>query len=696
MERTGPLRRQSRSTHTSAPAAPRRPDIQGLRAVAVLAVVAFHAGLPLPGGFVGVDIFFVISGFVITQMLQREWMRSGHISLGRFYARRFRRLVPALALMVTVTAGAALVLLPPLQIAQVTASTGVGAMLVMANAIIALSTDGYFEPAAESNPLLQTWSLSVEEQFYLAFPILLLVSWLIARRRRAVLARAPIAMAALVCIASFTVAVAGPLAAQGSPHAWVFGFFSPLTRAWEFGAGALLALALSRTARASYVGAAPAGWFGLALVLASLFLITSDARHPGALTVVPVIGAVLLIYSGASENHHPVSAALSRPRIVRVGDLSYSIYLWHWPFVVFAVQLGARSWWLLTVAALLSFAPAAASFRWLEDPVRRGRLFGGVSLPTLIAATLAPPILISSLLWIVVENSYWNDQVRRFQAAVEPRHAGFMAGCSGTIPLSQIGPQDCLWNDSAAGPPIIVLGDSNADHLSEAAISTAFAVDSPLRISTTESCPFIEGTFSRLDESMTWDDRCTRFVDETLGWLEEQPPSLVILSASDTYWLSDDYSFGYGSSEPTTDPRRKFDAFEQGLMRTVTRIAEAGHSTLLVQTIPHFADEYAWSPSLCTVMDVLQEDCRQVLPRQWATERQQAPRTVIKRVGEGTSSAVFDPQQMLCNRTQCATQTDNQILYRDGFHLSIEGSESLSAGLTRAVTRAMLSESRQP
>ncbi len=151
----------------------RRPDIQGLRAVAVLMVVAFHAGLPLRGGFVGVDVFFVISGFVITGMLLRERRATGRIRFGQFYLRRFRRLTPALALMVTVTMIISAAILSPLGTQQVAAKTGIGAMLLAANVVIARMTGRYFDADAATNPLLHTWTLSVEEQFYLAFPALI-------------------------------------------------------------------------------------------------------------------------------------------------------------------------------------------------------------------------------------------------------------------------------------------------------------------------------------------------------------------------------------------------------------------------------------------------------------------------------------------------------------------------------------------
>ncbi len=160
-----------------------RHDIQGLRAIAVVAVVAFHAGLPVPGGYVGVDVFFVISGFVITAMLMREHARSGRLSLGSFYRRRVTRLLPALALMVTVTLVLTAILGSPFNGQQeITALTGAGAVLAVANVVLALRTGGYFETPPTANPLLNTWSLSVEEQFYLVFPFVLVVLWWVSRR----------------------------------------------------------------------------------------------------------------------------------------------------------------------------------------------------------------------------------------------------------------------------------------------------------------------------------------------------------------------------------------------------------------------------------------------------------------------------------------------------------------------------------
>lgn len=186
-----------------------RLDIQGLRALAVLGVIIFHAGVWLPGGFAGVDVFFVVSGFVITGMLQREFAKSNRVHLGRFYARRFRRLAPALALMVAFTLVVAAFLQSPLGPAQVTAKTALGATTGTANLVINIVTGGYFAAAAETNPLLHTWSLSVEEQFYLIFPALLVGGFWLARRRWTSGLYIPVVILALLSVILTTVSVAG-------------------------------------------------------------------------------------------------------------------------------------------------------------------------------------------------------------------------------------------------------------------------------------------------------------------------------------------------------------------------------------------------------------------------------------------------------------------------------------------------------
>ena len=396
----------------------RRLDIQGLRAVAVLLVVANHARLPVPGGFVGVDVFFVISGFVITGMIHRE-RSTGRFGFGRFYLRRFKRLTPALALMVAVTMVLSFCLLSPFGSQQTAAQTGIGAMLLVANFVIARNTGGYLNSPAESNPLLHTWSLSVEEQFYLVFPAILVLGWVLSERGGRRWARATL-LAGTVALISFGLAAIGAdrLAPGGAD--WFLGFYSPFTRAWEFAVGALLAIATtSRSLRSDKLAHALA-WLGVALLAGSALLTNSTTPFPGPWTLLPVGGTLLVIAAGT---HHTTQAsrALARPAVVKVGDWSYSIYLWHWPLVVFAVHLWPDVGFALLGAATLSFLPAVASYRWVEDPLRRLAPMTRPRTLALVAAVVSPAILLAATVGLAADR-YWLPRYK--SGAVPITHQG--------------------------------------------------------------------------------------------------------------------------------------------------------------------------------------------------------------------------------------------------------------------------------
>jgi peptidoglycan/LPS O-acetylase OafA/YrhL len=375
------------------PESSRRPDIQGLRAIAVLTVVAFHSRLPVPGGFVGVDMFFVISGYVITAMLQAEWAVTGRISFGRFYVRRFKRLVPALTILVVITVAISFLVLSPLGTQQTAAKTAVGATLFVANVVIAQTTGGYFDAPAETNPLLNIWSLSVEEQFYLGFPALLAIGWFLSKRARF----STFLIVGCIAAASFALAVLG--ASHPQFHHSLLGFYSPLTRAWEFASGALLFLSVTRLTISRHL-ATTLGLLGALILGASLWLITRTTIFPGVWTLLPVTGTVLLIFA-RTHQFNPVTKALAALPIVKVGDWSYSIYLWHWPFIVFTALVWPKNSPAVLIAAAASFVPAIASYEWVEQPIRNSQKLSIPRITMLVAATVVPPLLFSLGLWQV-------------------------------------------------------------------------------------------------------------------------------------------------------------------------------------------------------------------------------------------------------------------------------------------------------
>ena len=340
-----------------------RPDVEGLRGLAVLLVVLFHAGLPVAGGFVGVDVFFVISGFLITGLLLREHERSGRVSLSRFYARRIRRLLPAAAVVLVASLAATWAFVGLLDRPAVIAD-GASAALSVSNVRFALAEGDYFAAIARPSPFLHFWSLSVEEQFYLAWPALLLV---VAGGRRVRVA----AVLGFVIVGSF----AANLVLTDVSIGWAF--YSLPTRAWQLAAGGLLAVVGSRLTSPHPLVAALGGlvgWAGLAIVVGVGLLLTESTPYPGLAALPPTLGAVVLIATGTIRGGPGL--VLASPPFRFLGRISYSLYLWHWPILVFAPLAAGTALRVEGTAGLAAIAVlvAWASWRFVEEPFRRGRL----------------------------------------------------------------------------------------------------------------------------------------------------------------------------------------------------------------------------------------------------------------------------------------------------------------------------------
>lgn len=457
----------------------RRPYIQGLRALAVIFVVAFHAGLPVPGGFIGVDVFFVISGFVITAMLQREYLETGRLKFSSFYLQRFKRLTPALALLISVTLVLASIIMSPEGPQQVVATTAVGAMFFVANFIIARTTGGYFAPAAELNPLLNTWSLSVEEQFYLIFPALLALGWFLARKRR-IMRASPAILIGVVAVISFSIAILGSLGWTFRGSLALIGFYSPLSRAWEFAVGALLALMIAkRRSEVSPQLSSALAFIGIGMLTASLLLINQSTTFPSAWTLLPVISTLLLLLAGFRSTNLVTTLLSSRP-MVKIGDWSYSIYLWHWPFIVFAVYLWPTTEHVAVLAALISLGPALVSYRWIEQPFRQ-KIFGTkVRLAATVVAVTATPVLLAVCVAFIA-NNYWlpkwsegertaliaHETTQYFQSTSDLNLSYFPCE-EKIIELTPVQNEEltvCAESNPGSDVSIAILGDSHANHL---------------------------------------------------------------------------------------------------------------------------------------------------------------------------------------------------------------------------------------
>ncbi len=357
-----------------------RPDIEGLRAVAVIAVLLFHVGLPAAaGGFIGVDVFYVISGFLITGLLLREGQATGKVDLLAFYARRMRRLLPAALVVIVVTLAASALVLSPLRLPEVAGDAAASALYV-ANFRFAIEATDYLSLVAPS-PLLHYWSLGVEEQFYLAWPLILLVTARLLSPR--LLGPALL----LLAIGSFGLSLYWT---ETSP-AWAF--FSPVTRAWQLAAGALLAVGFLRLPRRlPRASASLAVAVGLVLIVAGVLAVSDETAYPGAWAVLPVVGAVLVILGGSAGPTLP-GRLLDNPPARYLGRISYSLYLWHWPILILVpIAVGNDDMTFRLALAGVAILVAAISTELIERPFRRAAFLAARSRGTVqlgLAASFA-------------------------------------------------------------------------------------------------------------------------------------------------------------------------------------------------------------------------------------------------------------------------------------------------------------------
>ena len=386
-----------------------RRDIEGLRALAAIAVIAYHAGVPLTGGgFVGVDVFLVISGFLITSLLLTEWDGSGRISLTRFYARRARRLLPISAAVLAATGLASVIWLEPTRLDElgvdILAASGFAVNLVLAGR----GTD-YLAAELAPSAIQHYWSLAVEEQFYVLWPALILIALRLGRRT---------AVGAVVALTAASALASALL--TGQLPTW--SYFGLHTRAWELGLGALLAVTLTATRRAPENLRAGLGWIGLVAIGIAIATFDRVEHFPGTWAALPVIGAALVLISG-DDNPRGVARLLRLSPLQWAGSRSYSLYLWHWPaLVIGAAAIGREPGPLATVALVAtSIALAEIGFRLIENPIRRSpRLACRSGLSLTVGAGL---LAVGAVVGLAVSNVDTTTRTGVIAAAPEPAPA---------------------------------------------------------------------------------------------------------------------------------------------------------------------------------------------------------------------------------------------------------------------------------
>lgn len=646
-----------------------RPDIQGLRAIAVLLVVSFHAGVPIPGGFIGVDVFFVISGFVITGLIMRHHASPSGFRLTTFYARRMRRLLPALALMTSAVLVLAIFLESPFGPQRTTALTALGASFFVANFAIYANTGGYFDAPAELNPLLHTWSLSVEEQFYFVFPALMIFAWWWAARLGVSARVRAMLILVVIAVASLTLALAlgyGWWEIPGIGNGVSWAFYSSATRAWEFIAGALVALFLAHRPHTvtNRLGMG-LSVFGVIALGASAFLITDAMIFPGAVALAPVIATAALLASGTAPSPPRVNRALGTAALVWIGALSYSWYLWHWPVIVFTRELAPDNATVLLVAGLASLLPAWLAYKFVENPIRMSSRVRGRRTLIVISASMLIPSALALIVYEGAQRAWNSPAITSMAQQIQPVPVSFMRGCDIGVPLGQQQGLECTWNPESAGKPVYLVGDSQAGQFAEATISATEQLGRPLTIATSGSCPLI--TTLAAEEPLSSPD-CESFVNQSIAWLREQEPATILIGMSGNY-VTEEFE-----ARLTTR-----------LIRSIDALRERGHQIILFQAIPQFPE---WSPYSCSVVDVLLEPqgCGVAVGRSAMDHRQAPAIRLFENAAKNTGAEIINVRNDLCTEQACTTNVGDQWAYRDPFHVTVEKSSELAPMVQAALT----------
>lgn len=647
-----------------------------MRALAVVLVVWFHVGLFVPsvaltGGFVGVDVFFVISGFVITRVLLADRplaqrMEAGRLDLPRFYVRRAQRILPALALTTTATMlGAAL--LGPMAGFERTVGTGSAAALSLANVeLLVTDTAGYFAPSSESNALLNLWSLSLEEQFYLLFPLLMALSLWVgwrAHRSAARPGRASLVLA-VAAVASFATCIHFTGQAGVGTDTGDIAFYLPIPRAWEFIVGALVAIHEQRFSRLGRNVAAIAVVGGLATVVAASLLLDASTSFPGLAALAPVLGAAAMIVGGTAEEG-PLAPVLASQPARWLGAHSYGWYLWHWPAVVFAAALFPGDATAAPTGAVVGLGLAWVTRRHLEHPIRI-RALDRRQVLVLTGTCVAVPLLTAALLAQVADPEATMSQAFTAGSAKQE-------GCAEVVELDAQLSEACHHPLPGATGRAVLVGDSNAGHLYEGFVLAAHEAGLDASVAVQSGCPVVDLTISSSDRGADAD--CATYVDSVRSALRVAPPEVVVLAAAtDTYLEGDTYRIADPSTGEPVPRSERADAWSAGLTRVAADLSSQDVEVIVVGTPPRFPD---WSPGRCAAIrwHLAPDTCGAEVGRDQAlAARAEAIEADRLATASGAGTWV-DPFDLLCPGDPCtALDPDGTWTFRDSHHLSVAGS----------------------
>ncbi|RNI20889.1 acyltransferase family protein [Flexivirga caeni] len=707
-----------------------RPDIQGMRAVAVLLVVVSHAQLAglLDGGYIGVDVFFVISGFLITGLLAREVRSSGRVSFADFYARRARRILPAASVTLVMTLLISTIVYTDGDLSQVSTDVTWAAFFA-ANLHFAQAGNDYFAITSLQTPVQHFWSLAVEEQFYLVWPVLialmLLIPWRRRERHRAhgpratrsrimlgrvqALRRAGV-LIGLLSVASLIWSIHDTIA---SPHS---AYFSTFTRGWELGLGSLLALTAQRVSRLSDPVKAAMSWLGLAAVLLAAVVYTSSTPFPGSAALLPVLGAVLILAGGIEGPRYGATVLLGLRPMRFLGDISYSIYLIHWPVLVLTTAYAGGHLRIREKLALIAVTIGLSwlSYRFVEKPFRSKRRARHATLralalwPVALTLVLVPTMVVYQFTTRSTMTAAAAQQLAAKKAAAKSAVSSLRDEVASAAEKSQSGaslpttlvpslvhladdrtePPDGCWadtkaktshkicpeGDTAATKTVVVWGDSHAAQWLKPL--SALATKNHLKL-----IPLVKANCMPADVVQTYQgggayQQCNTYRDWALQQIKQLKPSMVIISGLLSTPILD----------PSTGTKVSDSAgtklFAEGSARTLKELNKlTGHVDVI-------SDQSRLTEPAGTCLGsrtATLSTCAKA-PDKVTTARDAAWQKSAAETGAG----YLDMMPWECDDNVCPIVVDGTIVYRDDHHLTTTYAERLQPVLAQKIDFATL------
>ena len=672
-----------------------RPDIEGLRAIAVILVVLSHAGVgAVAGGYVGVDVFFVISGFLITTLLLKELRGTGTISLRRFYGRRAIRLLPVSTVVLVATLAASWLWLPATRFRSISLDALFGTFYGI-NWRLAYEGTDYLDAAEAPSPLQHLWSLAVEEQFYLIWPLLLLAVWAAGRRANR---RALVALGALVVV---SLAVSVQQTAAAAPWA----YFGSHTRAWELGIGALVAIAAGTLRRTGAKLAAALTWTGLAAVLAAALTFDERTAFPGHAALLPVLGTAAVIAGGTAAGGRGAGRLIGTAPFRFVGKLSYGWYLWHWPVLMiwpaaFARPAGVRSNLVFALGALVL---AWVTYHLVENPVRtrpalrararRGLALGGgltvtAAVIALVAAQFTPPIpygpdardVTAEVAAAADPQARLTELItasiggRRLPGNLTPRPAE-AAGQNPRIYADQchfnfgqtLQWQPCVYGDPAGDKTMFLIGDSHAAQWFPA-VDVVARTHGWRLVALTKAACLVPQVLTRNVVLKRPYTECPVWRDQTLQRIRSEKPDLVIMASND----GDSGGIVGVESYGTQDNPAWLRAWQQTWARL------SGVPMVLLQDTPWPRGD---APE-CAVSNARRiSACERRLS---SAILEPDKRAMVAAAARDAGLRVIDPTPWFCTE-RCPVVVGDLLVYKDNSHLTVAYAEAIAPLLDRAL-----------